>query len=1087
MENSSIKPFYQQYTGLLLSCVLVFAVALLTLAFLVVEGELKLEQFEQQQVPALQKQLSVYNNIADSQSLMTEILLAKDAGQYLQLHQRVFQQLKLLSQQIRLSGDDDHFPLLTRSPAQLEQSLTHLSQHSGRNQQLRQSVLIQVQLTQNNLSELMALKKQRQQELLRLINSDSRSDRVTVTRARAHVQLMNEFESFIELSGALAKLSDGLAVLSVQTTINEFEHYRRASELIQSTYQQLSERDRADKPLQSLTTQLDILLALLYEPQTMLAKWRSHLRLAEDYRSLISQQQQKLISFSQAYQMTETRYASTFPNYVIEAQQLLTQHFSKEQQRLGALALMLLSILVLILLLFKVRSRAKLFAEQSRALLAGIKYGAELTSLEPATSEQAEIIDLVTSIVQPKFSEQDYQQLLQDKQSLLDDLAQQQIYCWQLDSQGQLVAQKQLLSLLGLSPTASLIKILISALGKAQFKQIIACAKVVKNTNQATSVTIEVDQQYYRLTLDYRNGWRGVLVNQNDVNEQREMVAQLQQKVTEQLAQQRALDTIHQIDVVNQNSELIIATQQLPSLPVNDADLELLYRSTQLQNLRLLALNWQQKSLIRSDLELTDLLAELAINTRIRSTNKVLAATENPSNVSFSVNAEPQLNTKLNLHNETYQQCFQYLLAIVCDGLGQQHASIALSLSLADKNAGQHAVTYVLSVSVDQGTNENSVLAMPIVLSQLVNGVEVGADSVPEADNLSSALVLSQLLQHLYADNLQLATTASGYQLSFNLMHALAESAQSADLSDPIEFTDTDILTLPTPLAWLNLAFLTELPPLQVPLQVLVGHGDYQQVAPWLLLLNAIGCQLTFTHQSSDCLRYWQSGRYTVLLTNFTESPLVELSCGKTCSRAVISFQEQAWQLSDNELRALSNWQLETLSEQLNRDSAQQLLAVLAPWLQQQPEQQEYSEDSKHHALADQVRILEAKLALASNEYKDSYSQFDKLPAAFDLAEYASNQGSPELAVFMLEHHIASLEQLQASLASEIRHKNVAACQALVAKISTIARVMAASDLLAIAEQCQQSLEQQDFQRTAHLLSDLQQATIALSLYAEAI
>lgn len=1089
MENSSIKPFYQQYTGLLLSCVLVFAFALLTLAFLLVEGELKLEQFERQQVPALQKQLSVYNNIADSQSLMTEILLAKDAGQYLQLHQRVFQQLKLLSQQIKLADSDDNFPLLARSAAQLEQSLTHLSQHSGRNQQLRQSVLIQVQLTQTNLTELMTLKKQRQQELLRLVNSDSRSDRVTVTRARAHAQLMSEFESLIELSGALAKLNDGLALLSVQTTINEFEHYRRASELIQTTYQQLADRNSSDKPLQSLTTQLDILLALLYEPQTMLAKWRSHLRLAEDYRSLISQQQQKLISLSQAYQITETAYSSVLPSFITDTQQLLTKHFSKEQQRLGAFSLLLILVIALLLLLLKVRSRAKLFAEQSRALLAGVKYGAELSSLEPTTYEQAEIIELVKSIVQPSFSEQDYQHLLQEQQSLVDALAQQQIYCWQLDSQGQLVAHNLLLSMLGISSKAISRKILISVFDRAQLKQIIDGAKEAKDKKQSASVTIVVDQQNYRLTLEYRDGWRGILVNQNDVNEQREIVEQLQQKITDQRTQQLARDTVQQIDVVSQNSELIIAGQQLPVFSANHADLTSFYRSTQLQDLRLLLLKWQQKALTRSDIALTDLLAELVINARLRSAKKVLIANKKEQGINFSVHAEPQLNTKLNLHNETYQQCFQYLLAIVCDGLCQQHASVGLTLSLADKNAGQHAVKYVLSVSAEQGTNENSELIVPNVLSHLVNGVELNADNLPEIDNATGALVLTELFHYLHGDNLQLATTASGYQLSFTLMHALAESAQGVDLSEPVEFTDTDILTLSTPLTWLDSAFLTELPTLQAPLQVLVGHGDYQQAKPWLLLLKVIGCQVTFSHLSLDCLRYWHSGRYTVLLTNFAESPLIEMASGQSCSRAVISFQEQAWQLNDD-ARELSNWQLETLSQQLDHNSVQQLLTVLSSWLQKQAEpsaEKKLSEDSEHHALVEQVKRLEAKLALVNNEYKDSHSQFDKLPTAFDLAEYANNQGSPELAVFMLDHHIASLEQLQSSLASEIRHKNVAACQTLVEKISTIARVMTASDLLAIAEQCQQSLEQQDFQQAAHLLADLQQATIALSLYAEAI
>ena len=240
--------------------------------------------------------------------------------------------------------------------------------------------------------------------------------------------------------------------------------------------------------------------------------------------------------------------------------------------------------------------------------------------------------------------------------------------------------------------------------------------------------------------------------------------------------------------------------------------------------------------------------------------------------------------------------------------------------------------------------------------------------------------------------------------------------------------------------------------------EVLLAVESPEKYQHLVRLLYWLGLQVHMVCQAESMQKLWQTGRYLVLLTEFQSSPFIEMNVGKNVSRGVFSLTDTFLpKPTEKELPYTQSWQLGQVVNQLD---VQHLVKLFSPWLK---EKQLVISTAKKAKPSE--KVAEVKGSVASHtktnqknnrvENNNAISSIDSLindesveeHQAFDLHLYALNQGSPELAVFMLDDYVAEIKDAINALPIAIKEKAFNSALKHTAEIDKLTTILAAKEL----------------------------------------
>ncbi|MDG1752748.1 MAG: hypothetical protein P8I03_13985 [Thalassotalea sp.] len=226
----------------------------------------------------------------------------------------------------------------------------------------------------------------------------------------------------------------------------------------------------------------------------------------------------------------------------------------------------------------------------------------------------------------------------------------------------------------------------------------------------------------------------------------------------------------------------------------------------------------------------------------------------------------------------------------------------------------------------------------------------------------------------------------------------------------------------------------------------------YQQLSR---LLYWLGLQVHVVCQAETMQSYWQTGRYLVLMSEFQSSPFIEMKVGKNVSRGVFSLAKTPFNKpTKKELAYTQSWHLEHV---INLLDIQYLIKIFSPWLK---EKQLVLSPERKEKISRKIPTIVEKTdnktgSVKANDNEDKLSNVDSLVAvqgvelhqAFDLNLYAIHQGSPELAVFMLDDYVAEINDAITAIPIAIKDKAFSSALEHAAEIEKLTTILAAKDL----------------------------------------
>ncbi len=260
--------------------------------------------------------------------------------------------------------------------------------------------------------------------------------------------------------------------------------------------------------------------------------------------------------------------------------------------------------------------------------------------------------------------------------------------------------------------------------------------------------------------------------------------------------------------------------------------------------------------------------------------------------------------------------------------------------------------------------------------------------------------------------------------------------------------------------------------------ELLLAVSNPQEHQTLIRILQWLGMQVQVVSQPQAMVKQWQSGRYLVLISEFSQSPFMLVSTGRNVHRGVFTFKDQLFDTPEGIISTvIKNWKVSKLPNVLDIKA---LTSLLAPWLKSntsvvaQKDTVKKSEPKvqKIQSLNDflsESEVLNEEDKAYLSQSKIFLPEKSELPVdvVFDLSEYARNQGSSELASYMLDEYMADVEQAVTIIDESIKANDFAGALKPLTNVSKLSEVMAASDLKRTAGLFKESLDKSIANRSA--------------------
>lgn len=254
--------------------------------------------------------------------------------------------------------------------------------------------------------------------------------------------------------------------------------------------------------------------------------------------------------------------------------------------------------------------------------------------------------------------------------------------------------------------------------------------------------------------------------------------------------------------------------------------------------------------------------------------------------------------------------------------------------------------------------------------------------------------------------------------------------------------------------------------------EVLFAVKSPEKHQPLLRVLHWLGLQVQVVSQAQAMKKHWQTGRYLVLLNEFSQTPFITMTTGAFVQRGVFSFSAiNKEHLSEQQLLLSKMWQVGTLPEDIN---LAKLTTLLSPWLNKsstleatallQAKQKSKINDAIEHS------IVNAKSSEPSTLVKEKMASIvkdKKLAAidknqAFNMEIYTKHQGTSELAIYMLDEYLEGNDESLIDLTKAIKQQDKITALKSLLILTQNARILAADNLIALCLQLEKAINEAD-------------------------
>lgn len=1183
MDSST--PFYKQLSSRF--------IALFVLLGLIISLAVTMLEYRDQQIRLL---IDTQPNVTRSfteQSLyyqisqqLSRIEQSTDIKDLLTNHQQLITQLQQLKSVTR--NNRRQLERLISAQLTFNKNIERLQSDHNRNQLFLQNSLIQLDLVRDELRVTQSNLQARRNKLYQQITQDKVADKVTASRAKAHANVVKFLETVNQTLNAVQNQYVMFNQLTLNYPLVDFNENSTqlfaALKLWEPQFTSKVVANEADKKLLELLGELN---NILYTEQSTVGKWRGYLRIAQQYYSSITEFRQQLQGrFDKLDPPTAT--ISFVPKLV--SNYLVKNIGINERQFQWALyGIMLLLACIFCYVLVNIKQRIQKNGKQQLAVVEQAIIG-ESDSIQFYSEEQTNIAERISSLITPKHSEQDYQQLnnefIEYRQHLVESA---KLATFALDDEKAHFINAQQLVFGDMSQQRHW----RHAFTKESAELIIQTAKQAIQKNASVTCVVKTSlNQHIQLTLWRKNEtWHGVVANYDNEFELHETIDKLNEDLSAQVTNNQSLLAK---SAENLSKMLIRTMLQSQSVSIGSG-----VTSTQVYRQLMRTFEWcrqQQISYTLPTLSHATNITQIALKEELAALHSNLAYDAYLQRNAIFMQVDPTLVTQGQVDIRLLQRMLTSLAKLSLQELFK--AKLIIGVNVVDKNAGQQIICFSFEVhtNISQKTLPEHILA-------LMNFSEGDGSS----NNYQFYQYLYRVIDKLHGENVQVLERDSGFTITLHVPISLDDNLHQNDhhtrvlkdaqlmcLSDDgfmakqlarcigdhggkveiidqlehgikllnvkhlnvhkiqavivtpqknkniIKQLEQHIATLPKPLqpktmvlqSHFNhnlskegfyqhsdgmidsISFAHQLAKFvdsdlhnnlmvepdifanvkfaQTHVEVLVAVYQPSQHQQLARILHWLGLQVSFVCQPTSMKKHWQSGRYLLLITEMECSPYIEMQVGKNVSRAVFTLKNTVVDDSNNDdSNARNNWQTNVLPHALD---IQELVKMFTPWLKQQafsnkhnePQVRQVSTAATNNAARANNKDKLAQLDLTPVETNDKESHFDEI-AAFDLAGFAHNQGSPELAVFMLDEYLFDIHHSIEKISMALKQKDFSQATIENEALLTASAIIVANDVHAIAKQLSIALNERSLKQANSLMKKVTQANIELVEFSQAI
>ncbi len=1097
-----LDPLYRQFTpklAMLLFTVVVITGLIITSLY---QNYIRKNALIENQLVPLTQQLNKISVLHKADKLIDNLLIAANAESYVSLYAEL---IAIDRQLLGLNNSENKLFQQWLNKHKSGDAIAFRIQNSHvYNQQLKQNSITQLQLMMLSITSFIDNELLIQKTLQKQLQAEQTQNSVSFNQANRYVKSAQQLNNLQNLQFLLAEVLASFEQLTMYTPIASFELLRLNIEqfFIQSRYLNKNS-NRHD--MVTFNQQVDAFEKIVLTEQRALAKWQGYLRLAQVHHAILDEQQQQLNQLLLApYQPNKVKKVDVISNIL---HKLPIQLSDKN------MAIILILTLALLLLFFgylvwQIGKQIKLFAQQSVDIIISNLEAKKEEYVVANCEETQTIIEKIQRFTKPKHNEQEFEALSKQYQSSVQQ--------------------------------------------QAQKKQ--ALEKLKKRHDQ---------QQ-----IDYKNQVADLL--SNEIKRYKYL-----ETVTLPIIQQRQFDALGKELSKELSKELNKKTKSITTR------LSSLYQQLTQFHLAL------EVQLDKSALNLDDINLANEIHAILFTKQEQQQCNENSLFISY----DEQLLSQARMDFRLFQQLINLFIDISLDNC--QKSQLHLHVQLQDKSAGQQRVHFVAKVKKQSSEN------LPSLINQLLESQVTTQAASPLIS------VFNILLTKQHGKNIVAQLDDDGYQLSFELPLAIADSA---DHRDKITLDNTnvmllsnntllatllenniqsakgkfekltridsfqqqvkvnhlnhhrlDLLMIDSDMARTHLDLITEqingLPKsLQPKLMVLQSNklsydnfGFYSQAEQVLCqnnLLHNIKALLASDHSNNQlhsCKQLienkyiknelslllavespqhsqnlqrlllwlgfqvqvvahkaaqkmlWKTGEYNLLITEFAETALLEMTSKPLVKVGVFSLADVVPQSKNNAY--FETWHFGKLTR---NSTLAELINALAPWLKQAQGNKNINSshiDINHNVSELPINYFDESEEFVITEVASIYTENSTQPnndnLVFDFSQYLQHQGTAELALFMLDDYTQDNHQQLDTLVKAIKAKNIEKAQLAISALALNAKILSAQELQSLCFQWSNLLTGSEIPSSLNKINTLLKETrIALNEideYAESI
>jgi hypothetical protein len=853
------------------------------------------------------------------------------------------------------------------------------------------------------------------------------------------------------------------------------------------------------KAMVDFNQQIDTFEKIVLTQQRALAKWQGSIRLVQSYQLDLTVQKNQLRQIlAEPPEIITVHVSSMLNDWLVKINVKLKINVTQEELSIALLVAISLSLLVFCYLLWRLREQIKITAQHSVVLIRQRIRAENCDDIQANCAETQEIMEQVQSIAKPAHNEQEFQQLVQQCQTLqqvIDEQAQALVVYTQNTNQQQLNTSEQ--AAFHLKNELQRYKYLAG--GVLSLLQQQQARLLNKPNNNETSKAIafasllpiyEQLTQFY-LASDIRS--QSAVLTLGDVNLVDEIHAILFNKQAEQQTFNNQLHFSYDEQLLVQAKLDFRLFQQLMYLLI-DITLQD-YQGAQLH----LHLQLQDKS---AGQQLVHFVVKVNAETIEALPNLVTLLVDSQTTVSqssplveiFTVLFVKQHGENIiaRLTDDGFQLSFELPLAIASSVIikeQQEHKLDGIKVMLLSSNV---MLTGLLEKFVQSASGKCEVLARMDSFEQQLTAKNLSKHKLDllivtsDIAQTNFDLITEKInsLPHSLQPKLMLlqSTALCFDRFGFysqseqllckdvflhNIKELLASESKNNQLLSPEQCQQSHYLASGLPV-------------------VLAVHSP-QQYQNFQRLLYWLGLKVDVVSHAEAQRERWKTGLYCILFTEFSETSLVKMENKPLVDVAIFSLTDHV-PSSEND-KYFDGWHIGQLTEQ---SILADLRVVLAPWLQydKSSNKSESSALILPETLIDCIDEGEEMITELVVSFAEAHTE-GNIEAAFDFSQYLHHQGSAELALFMLDDYAQDNHQQLDLLVNSIKARDFYKAKDVIIELQLNAKILAASELEQLCSQWSKLLSGNEIPSSLKevniLLKETRAALTAIDNYAESI